>query len=155
VGERSSTPGTKIGDKAASRQPETVARRSAPGKESCRQHRYPGVKRLDKSCTRHGQNVLNTRPASSSCPYSQPTYERPKIPVDFAGQCQRIHHFAAQRQRNAQELRANQHQALIEQHRSKTRPQDGRREVHGVIAREIQRMRAAKGIKPARILVLS
>lgn len=75
-------------------------------------------------------------------------YEKPHIPVDHAGQRGRIQRFAAQRHRSVQQLQAKQHTAAIEQYRSATRPVEPRREVHGVIRREIERVRAAKGIKP-------
>jgi hypothetical protein len=125
------------------------AQKSVSCKELRRQHRYPGVRCRDQPITRHAPNHPHGRPASSACPYSQPTYENPHIPVDHARQFARIHRFAAQRQRSAHQFLANQHIARIEQHRSETRPKDPRRDSHGVIRREIERMRAAKGIKPA------
>lgn len=117
--------------------------------ERRRQHRYPGVVPVKRPCSRHGQNPLNNRPASSSCPYAQPTLQQPHIPVDHAAQRNRIHCFAEKRQRSAKELLTNQHKVTLEQHRSKTRPVRPERELNGVIRREIERVRAAKGLKPA------
>lgn len=147
-GERSfqSTTGNRT-EQAGSRHPGTCNKGNLSGKQRLRQNRYPGVKPLQQPCTRHGQNSLHSRPAGTSCPYAQPTCETPYIPVDHTGQHARIQQFAARRQRSAQQLLANKHTAMIEQHRSETRPRDPRREVHGVIRREIERVRAAKGIQ--------
>lgn len=121
-----------------------------PTRRAARAHRYPGIKPAQTTVpNRHDFLKLPSR-----YPYAVPELDQRRQPVDHAAQRQRISRYAAARSAarlgSADHLARATHQINVDDNRSCTRPVAPQRGTAAVIRKEVERLRAAKGLPPPR-----